>query len=91
MQFKQTYTAQFLSDGSDQLEFDISDPPLNIQGDPTKVTDLTYSPEKVPAAPFIKEYDLEGTKITVTFAAELPETNINQEPATYTLKFTLIF
>lgn len=91
MKFMQSYTAKFLSDGTDQLTFDIADPPLNIEGTPSELTDLTYTPENVPASPFIKDFELTGTTITVNFAAPLPEKNINQMPANYKLNFTLMF
>ena len=87
------YSVQFLSDGTDTLEFDLSDAPLNLEGDPSALApDPQFSPiSKVPAAPFMKSCTLEGTTLTATFAGPLPENDISQQTAKYKLAFTLIF
>lgn len=92
MNLRKIYAVDFVSDGTDTLEFDINDPPLGIEGEPTAVSDVIYTQRtRVPAAPFIKDSSIDGTKLTVTWAGPLPEKDQELNLAVYTLTFTLTF
>lgn len=92
MKFRQQYSKDFVSDGSDTLTFDIADPPFGIEGEPTEISDVIYTQRvRVPASPPIKTATLSGTTVEVVWAYALPEKDQELQLAVYTLTFTLTF
>jgi len=87
-----TYNVDFYSDGTDTFSYDVNEPPLSLSGSPAEIINPYFTcVNKVPAAPFMKTCELDGTQINATFAAPLPEKDIELNTAVYNLRFTLVY
>lgn len=87
-----SYRADFLSDGSNVVSFDITKPPLNIEGTPSWLLNAYFrDTNNVALVPPMRNCTLSGTTITATFGGPLPEKNTQGFMARYALGFTLVY